>query len=334
MINEMKSNVETPALEEEKFFSIADQGMIFDILRNKLYSNPILAICREYSCNARDSMRESGKGNQPIEIHLPFTEEPQYRVKDCGTGISPDRIENIFIKYAASTKREDNSQTGSFGIGGKCAMSYSDAFEIETIFDGIKYNYSCYIDKTKVGKLALLKKEATTLSNGTEIIIPVKYQDYNSFAQFTKQVCQHWEVKPTFTGKVSISWDNPVKLVGNQKYAVIQNHSYRNTIKCIIDGIEYSLDEETLNKHYIDTALIHSIRGHLLLYFENRELTLAANREQIGWDKPSQEKIKARLKEIKTALISCVQDELAAQANLWQANIYYRSKTERVFHQH
>src|ERR1700691_4508657 len=106
----MKLNILTPIIEssndlQEKMFSIGDPGMVFDILRNKLYSNPILAICREISCNARDAHREAGKAEEPITISLPSLLDPNYKIKDVGVGISPDRAENIFVNYTSSSKR-------------------------------------------------------------------------------------------------------------------------------------------------------------------------------------------------------------------------------------
>src|SRR5271163_3034575 len=127
-LNETKPYYESSGDLEEHFFSIKDQGMIFDILRSKMYSNPILAICREITSNARDAHREVGKANVPIHIQLPSNLQPEYRIKDYGPGISPDRMLNIFIKYTASTKRDDNIQTGGFGLGAKTPFAYSDQF--------------------------------------------------------------------------------------------------------------------------------------------------------------------------------------------------------------
>ena len=111
----MKMNVHTPSVEvseglQEKIFGIGDPSIIFDVLRSKLYSNPILAICREISCNARDAHREMGKSDLPIQIYLPNNLEPYYKIKDWGPGLSPDRINSIYTKYGSSTKREDNLQ--------------------------------------------------------------------------------------------------------------------------------------------------------------------------------------------------------------------------------
>src|ERR1019366_3856120 len=117
------SNIESSANMVEQSFLIGDASIIFDILRSKMYSNPVLAICREISCNARDAHREVNKNNTPIEIHLPNGLDPNYKIKDFGPGISPDRIENVFIRYGVSTKREDNIQTGAFGMGCKTPFS-------------------------------------------------------------------------------------------------------------------------------------------------------------------------------------------------------------------
>src|ERR1700722_2790693 len=213
-------NCEGSGLLDEKFFGIEDQGMLFEILRNKMYSNPILAICREYSCNALDAHREVGKFDLPIEIHLPSGLEPEYRIKDFGTGISPNRMENVFIKYAASTKRNDNIQIGSFGLGGKSFFSYSDAATITTIFNHIKYHYTCFIDPTRVGKLALLSKNHTDEPNGTEIIIPVKHQDFNAFRQWTEHACRHWKVKPIITGADPIQWKFDKKIIEGTNWEI------------------------------------------------------------------------------------------------------------------
>ena len=65
----------------------------------------------------------------------------------------------------------------------------------------------------------------------------------------------------------------------------------------MIDGIEYPLELDSLRK-YADSKLIDSARGTLVMYFGVGELSLSANREQIFLDKPTQDKIKARLDEI------------------------------------
>lgn len=333
-LSEAKPYFESSEDMEEHFFSIQDQGMIFDILRSKMYSNPILAICREITSNARDAHREIGKPELPIQIHLPVGLEPEYRVKDFGPGISPDRMLNIFIKYTASTKRDDNLQTGGFGLGAKTPFSYSDSFLVTTVVDGVKYSYACSIDDTKVGKLSMLNKHPTKEPNSTEIIIPVKPIDFNFFRQWTEQACRHWKTKPIITGGF-IDWQIFTNVIEGDDWAIIndgKHYSYNqnHTAKLVIDGIEYPLELDSLRK-YADPKLIDSARGTFVMYFGVGELSLSANREQIFLDKMTQNKVKERLDRITTELKKRVDEKIDAFPNLWDANVYYRRELTEAF---
>lgn len=330
-LSDTRPEVESSGQMEEQFFSIKDQGMIFDILRSKMYSNPILAICREISCNARDAHREVGKPDVPVQIVLPNTLDWNYRIKDFGPGISPDRMSNIFIQYTASTKREDNVQTGGFGLGAKTPFAYSNSFVIVTVVNGIKYQYNCYIDETKVGKLALMSQEETKEPNGTEIVIPVEPKDAKAFSEWTEQACRHWAVKPLIKGG-SINWQTPKPILEGKGWAIsTANDSYNRQAKMVIDGIEYPLVLDSL-RIYADTKLIDACRGHVLMYFGVGELTLSASREQIYLDKKTQDKIRARLVEMQHDIKSLLLAKIDAFPNLWEANIYYRKELTTVFH--
>lgn len=329
-LNEVIPYLETSGELEEQFFGVENQGALFDILRKKMYSNPILAICREISCNARDAHREVGTPEVPIHIHLPNNLEPYYKVKDFGPGISPDRMSNVFIKYTASTKRNDNLQTGGFGLGAKTPFSYSDTFSIVTVVNGIKYNYNCFIDETKVGKLMLASESPTNEPNGTEIIIPVLHKNFNEFKTETERACRHWEVKPIIKGD-EIFWSKHEAIIEGQNWLMVKSNGYYDKgIKLIIDFIEYPLDMNAL-RSYADGALIDSARGNLVLYFGVGQLSLSASREQVYLDDKTQKLICGRLEEIQKDITQRVQDRIDSFENLWQANIYYRHDLLKSF---
>jgi hypothetical protein len=183
----MKLDIETTGLETkgtltEETFGISDMGFVLELLRNKLYSNIKKAICQEYTCNARDAHRETGNDDEPIKISLPNFFDPNWRCRDFGPGISPDRVSNVFVMYGSSTKRASNVQVGSFGIGAKSALGYSDSFIINTFIDGIHRSYSVVIDDSRCGKMIMLSEGVTTERNGTEIIVPVRPSDFSEFA--------------------------------------------------------------------------------------------------------------------------------------------------------
>lgn len=328
-LSDAKPYFESSGEMQEHFFSVQDQGMIFDILRSKMYSNPILAICREITSNARDAHREVGKPDDPIHIHLPFGLEPDFKIKDFGPGISPDRMVNIFIKYTASTKRNDNLQTGGFGLGAKTPFSYSDQFSVTTVHDGIRYSYICIIDETKVGKLVMLDKRSTDEPNSTEISIPVKPIDFSSFRQYVEQACRHWTTKPVITGG-TIEWQTFNKVLEGNGWAITATNDWQQAAKLVIDGIEYPLELNALRK-YADPKLIDAARGNFIMYFGVGELSLSANREQIFLDKPTQEKIRERLNEITAEVKKTVEEKIDTFPNLWDANVFYRRQLTSAF---
>lgn len=323
-LDDIRPSVESSGGMKEEFFSIEDQGMIFEILRNKMYSDPIRAICREISCNARDAHREVGTPEKPIQITLPNDLEPFYKVKDWGPGISPDRMVNIFIRYTASTKRADNLQTGGFGLGAKTPFSYSDTFTILTVHNGIEYNYACFIDETKVGKLALFSSSPTDKENGTELIIPVdKYYDYASFKQATYASTKHWDVKPIFKGG-TVEYKNEESILSGEGWS-IHDEGWNRDTKIIIDGIEYPIDRDELRK-FADKGLLEHCTSQIRLYFNVGELTLAANREQVYLDDKTKSAIATRILDMKHAIKSEVETKIKSIPNLWEAQIFFHKE--------
>ena len=330
ILNDYKPTIDSSNDLVEKMFSISDLGIVFDILRNKLYSNPILAVCREISCNARDTHRATGKQNVAIEITLPNSLDSNYRVKDFGEGISPDRINDVFVKYTASTKREDNLQVGMWGIGSKTPLSISDSFTIITNYNGTQYHYVCYIDETKVGKLALLSECPTIACNGTEIIVPVKPIDFRNFAKWTEQATRHWDVKPIIKGDANFKYEEMVKTVEGKNWALIANNTWSREIKLIIDSIEYPLDLTAL-KTYSTSRLMDSLRGDLYLYFNTGDLQVSANRESVYLDKQTQQAIADRLDTVIAEIKNNIQGKIASFTDLWQAQTYVLKDLHKTF---
>ena len=330
-LSDIHPNIERSELLSEQFFSIQDTGMIFDILRNKMYSNPILAICREITCNARDAHREVGKFDEPIIINLPSALEPFFKVKDFGPGISQDRMSNIFIKYTASTKRDDNVQTGGFGLGAKTPFSYSDTFSIVTVNNGVKYNYTAYIDETKIGKLTQMSKVNTDEKNGTEIIIPVKPSDFNYFRDNTISATSHWDLKPLIKGLgANFNYPDNKKIVFGDDWEIIAKADWQKNVKAIIDGIEYPISIDSV-RTYANGKFIDSLNGHLHLKFEVGELSLSANREQIYFDDSTKNKIKDKISKAYDEVKVIVKDKLSKFPSYWEANVFYRQELSTIF---
>jgi len=313
-------NIESSGIQQEQSFSISDMGMVLEILRSKLYADPISAICREITCNARDAHREVGKGDLPIKIVLPTDLDANYRVMDFGPGISPDRMANVFIKFAASTKRNDNVQTGGFGLGAKTPFAYSDSFTIETVVDGIKTAYNAFIDPTKVGKLVMMHQVSTDQPNGTQIVIPVRREHYYEFATKTEQATRWWDVQPEIVGDYRtqrpaeanvIMSGTDWKIFGNKN-----DQYYNQEAQILVDGIAYKFDPSIkdgnsgYNNEDKPLNILFNGRKQLVVNFANGLLSLAANRESIHWNQTTKKIVSDRLHEIAEEIRVRLQSEI------------------------
>jgi hypothetical protein len=168
--------------------------MIAEGLSKMLYPDPIRAICREISINARDSHVEAGCPDIPIEIYLPGD---YFIVKDYGPGMSPERINEVYRWLGRSNKRSDNRQVGGFGIGSKTPWAVSEQFLIITIVEGIKYTYNAAINKEKLTReVILISQQETNEPNGTTIKVPIKFLDRQLYKGAVLATTAFWPVKP------------------------------------------------------------------------------------------------------------------------------------------
>lgn len=306
IITQNYNNIQNSENFQKNLFSIGDPSVIFDILRSKLYSDPVAAVCREIACNARDSHIEANKADVPIEIVLPNKLSKSLIIKDFGVGISPDRAENIFIQYGKSTKRNDNTQTGGFGMGCKCPFSITDTFGIVTVFNGIKYSYSAVIDETKVGALFLLNKENTDESNSTQIIIPIKESDFLKVEDSILSITEFWTTKPIIKNCRKELSKKEVEFNGNNWFLVSKNknnHSFNNShvnnIFCLVDKIPYYISIDSLYS-ILDKSDMYGVQyiGNYVLYleFNTGDLSLSASREALYFDENTKNKLKDAIK--------------------------------------
>ena len=319
----------------EEAFGVGNVGLIFEILRNKMYKNPIMAIAREITCNARDAHREVGTPDRPIEINLPNAFAPQFKVRDFGPGISPERMSKVFIQYATSTKRNDNFQTGGFGLGAKTPFSYSDTFSIITITDGVKRTYNAYIDETRVGKMALALEQNTDEPNGTTIVVPVFKKDFQEFVTSTITSTEYWDVKPILTGVSPAPKykDNKILYTGNQwslyRKGTGPNTGYTgygynngdNSI-AVIDGIGYKIESDSI----AGLTPFHKtlLSNPFLFYFGNGELSLSASRDSIHYDDKTQQFIIERMKLLAKEVIQIINDKIQKCAGYKEACVLYQ----------
>lgn len=321
--------LELPEIQIEKSgsfktqqFAFGDERVIMEILRSKMYSNPIKTICQEIASNARDAHREAGH-NEPIVVKLPTTFDKSFYIKDYGIGITPDRMANVFIKYGNSTKRSDNIQTGGFGLGAKSPFSYTDTFTVITITKednvNIKREYVAFIDETGIGSMSLLKEEQTEDRTGTTIMITPRTGDEYKFKEYIYDVCQYWTVKPEVICDGEVEWPNNEILFSGNGWSILSGTG--NPV-ALIDEIPYSIDN--LPQESVKADQIESLKNlPVLIYAKTGELKPTAQRDSIDFQPDAITFIYDKFRDIIVNLNTIISSKLDVFDNAWEARLFF-----------
>ena len=173
-------------------FAPEAESFLMDMMSDGLYSDKYGSIVRELASNAFDANVEGGMQDEPVRIDLSkpnsFTNQGELVITDCGVGICPDRVNDIFTLYFASTKRDDNEMIGGFGIGAKSPFAYTNVFRVETWCSGTKYTY--LMEKRGQDRTCTLIDSVEEEGQGTKIRIPIKDNyDYEKFVEAVNEQC-------------------------------------------------------------------------------------------------------------------------------------------------
>lgn len=171
-----------------------------------LYSDPEMAVIREYSTNAYDAHIEAGT-KRPIEVVTPSSLSPFFRVKDFGVGLDIEDIRNIYSRYGASSKRESNDVVGMLGLGCKSALTYTDQFTLTGVKNGIATQVSVSRNEDGGGSMTIVNEYETDDPSGVEVIVPVK--SYNEFQNKAAKFFRFWN-----TGTVLLNGKEPERIDG------------------------------------------------------------------------------------------------------------------------
>lgn len=223
-----------------------------------LYSDPELAVIREYSTNALDAHAEAGN-SAPIEVTTPTNLAPFFRVKDRGIGLDAEGIRSIYSKYGMSTKRDTDEQVGMLGLGCKSALTYTDQFTLIGTKDGRQVQVQIGRDEDGGGSMTIVSDEPTDEPNGVEVIVPVKRDNgyeskAHSFFRFWKKgtVLLNGEEPEDIRDAADPTWLIPDRLfVYNptaDRYYRNQYYRYRTeTGWAVMGNVAYPLPEDFMN---------------------------------------------------------------------------------------
>lgn len=269
-----------------------------ELMSNSVYQDKYGSIVREVVSNAIDANKESGSTNKVV-VHIEHKPSMSDQVgflsvQDSGPGISPERIENIFTQYFASTKRDTNEQIGGFGIGAKSPFAYTPVFTVISCHNGTKRTY--LMEKSSAERTCtLVSEEPCDVSDqGTTIRIPIANRiDEVNFVNACKRQLVLLADRIEFRIPADYEFEMPTVLdLG--KILLIED---ANGSLWEHDGTMLSLGDVLYKVHHDEDGGYGRYRNYVLK-FDIGDLSPTLSREGIELNDDAQELIQAKHDEV------------------------------------
>lgn len=297
-------------------FTTELNSVAFEILSKGIYKDPIKAIVRELCANAHDA-HICANNPKPFHVQAPTNLDPNFYIRDYGTGIPPEQINQIYFSYFSSNKRHTNILIGGKGLGSKTPLAYTDTYIVNNYYDGFVHHYIIYKDTNNCPAYSKTSTEPTKEPNGLEIIIAVQYKDQTKFTDEVKRTTtwfnctsnidipqQNWLLKTPYGGIL------PKDNIGAIKYIVMGNIPY-----------QFNIDNTTENSY--DWIW----RSNIYLFANIGDYPTTASRDQIVEDTPTNTKINIHVETFLNQIHNEVKNQLKGlpktQAAITAAKLYW-----------
>lgn len=304
IINTSQGDVEVIGDVKEFKTSIDPKNLeyITTLLSSNLYSDPEQSFIRETVSNAWDSHVEAGNTDTPVIIKFNtdnFTKS--ITIRDYGTGLSPERFQEIWCNIGSSTKRDSNDFIGGFGIGRFSALACSNTVYITSYYKGIAYHYIMLKSGNSI-TTNLLSEIPTTEKDGVEITIR-NIKDFNPYDTALNYII--------FFPNIYIIGRN--ESINSIKIKRFNNYAACNTCidhKLLLGNVLYPCNNKLLSS--AAQNFLSSIRNTgITIKFNIGELEVTPNRENIIYTQSTINKICERIEEAKKELYSKISSKLS-----------------------
>jgi hypothetical protein len=268
-------------------------GKMFQLLSN-LYSDKESIVLQEITANAQDSYKRISKEGE-VNIKFDSTDRTLHII-DKAEGISPYVFENYITKLGSSSKELEDDSAGMLGIGFFSGWCVTNCVYLTTVYENVKYIYSCTKRDYEEPEFNLLLEEETNLENGTDYWFYLPKSQY-SFKDTEKEKFEKALNKLRYFHNVTIEG-----LKFNNNYNIYQgktfvfNESYFNS--------QYDRDYKELEICFGNTPYpinwekidIPKISIPVALKFElNEPLMILPSREALGWNNITIDAVKNKI---------------------------------------
>ena len=330
-----QNNVVKSGRFEERNFSIEASAKAFFILSDGLYSNKIKAVIRELSTNAYDSQVDAGNQDLPFDAHLPTRLEPTFYVRDYGTGMSHEDCMQLYTTYFRSTRNDSNESVGCLGLGSKAPFAYCDQFNVESFQDGVVRTYTAYQSEDGTPVFSLMDEQTTEEPDGLKVTVAVKEDDMRDFRQEAEHLYRYFTIKPNVLGEELVYPKREVKLEGDGWSIVDSKYPYNGNV-VIMGQIAYPFSKDDIygsetsyTGDWSDEERFLYESDGLEIEMEIGEVDITPSREHLSFNKTTINALKAKVSEVKVAVVDGLQDRINEAESLFEARNLYVSLSKK-----
>lgn len=244
-------------------FQIAQSAHGFKILSSTLYRDKIRAVVRETLCNAIDAHIAAGVPDRPVEVTIT---DDAITFRDFGLGIPDGNMIDVYCTYFASTKTQDEKQTGGFGLGCKAPFAYSDHFTVVSRHAGVQSTYAIAIGSEQTAGAPSLRKMVSvpTEDQGLEVTIPI--ENANDVLQFTaklKSVVYEGGMRVKLNGELLPCHDYDTDR--ERGFAYVPTDDRQGQIRVICGNVVYAVDGDAAINGPLAELRGYQLGGHHLV---------------------------------------------------------------------
>lgn len=317
-------------VQETIKFRVESTPKMMSLLSDSPYSDCILACVRELSTNAVDAHLDAGNEKKPFDIYLPTRDKLEFCIRDYGTGMPQEKIEQLYTTYGASDKDDTNDYNGCMGIGSKVPFSYADSFTVVSYYNGKKLMYVAAKDKTGMYTLNRMCIEDTDEPNGLQISFRIKYGDEYRFYSRAQDVFQYLPITPNvvrnYTPNEPFALNPKVTpLYKDTNWAVTP--SINDSSRCVMGYIAYPIDSYQFKGRHRD--LIHM---GVKLYAGIGDVDMDISRESLRYTDETKRWIEVQLDVMDAYVVKEVSHALDDCKTEWEAcNKYVKLSYDNNF---
>lgn len=309
---------------ESKRFTIQASPEAFRILSDGLYSDKVTAVIRELGTNAVDAHIEAGNANQPFNVHLPTNEQPWFKIRDFGTGLSymdivgTDEKPGLYRTYFGTNKADNPNVVGQLGLGSKSPLSYTRSFTVTSYQHGKKDHYVVMLDEDRMPQVNYVGEQSgpTTEPDGLEIQIAVRRGDFDEFARKASSVYRYFGLRPNVTGNRNYKISEQEILVQGKGWRIYKSSSQA---KAIMGNIAYPIQADKI--HDITAHQRTILNCNIEVDFPIGALEFTPSRETLSYKKRTSEVLRKRLDEIVSEVNEVVAKRFENAKSLWEARV-------------